>query len=339
MAGYRLIYGLAACVALTACKDGDADASTSTTSSGEAASESSSESGSETGTEQKVTPFRFVAMGDGGEGNTEQFAVSNAVEMVCQDAGGCDFVLYLGDNFYDDGVSSVDDMQFITKFEEPYANLDLPFWVVLGNHDYGEISNSWDKAMYELAYAETSDKFNLPAIWYDFEHKGVHFFGLDTNHLMWDRETSTQQGWLDGAVADMVAADTAAWSFAFGHHPYLSNGSHGNAGRYEGLTATIFAGLTVKEFFDQSVCGKVDGYLSGHDHNRQHFAQTCGTHFWVTGAAAKTKDFENRDDNPQLFGEDQKPGFLLVEVVDDQTLVTKFYDLDGNMDYEATVTK
>jgi hypothetical protein len=27
--------------------------------------------------------------------------------------------------------------QWQTKFEQPYANITLPFWVVLGNHDNG----------------------------------------------------------------------------------------------------------------------------------------------------------------------------------------------------------
>jgi tartrate-resistant acid phosphatase type 5 len=44
------------------------------------------------------------------------------------------------DNFYDEGVDSLDDEQFQTKFELPYADIDFPFWVVLGNHDYGELS-------------------------------------------------------------------------------------------------------------------------------------------------------------------------------------------------------
>ncbi len=50
---------------------------------------------------------------------------------------GCDFVQLLGDNIYDSGVGSTSDALWQSNFELPYAELDLPFWVVLGNHDYG----------------------------------------------------------------------------------------------------------------------------------------------------------------------------------------------------------
>src|SRR5688572_3744110 len=80
--------------------------------------------------------LRFVVLGDGGEGNDAQYLVGQAMAGVCAELG-CDFALYLGDNFYDTGVESVDDEQFQTKFEMPYADCDFPCYVVLGNHDYG----------------------------------------------------------------------------------------------------------------------------------------------------------------------------------------------------------
>ena len=70
---------------------------------------------------------RFVVLGDAGMGNQAQYDVAEAIKNVCAQRG-CDFALYLGDNFYDTGVSSIDDSQFIDKFELPYANLDFPFY-------------------------------------------------------------------------------------------------------------------------------------------------------------------------------------------------------------------
>src|SRR5690554_6651396 len=48
---------------------------------------------------------------------------------------GASFVLLTGDNIYEDGVTSVDDPRFLDSFEYPYQNLDLPFYLCLGNHD------------------------------------------------------------------------------------------------------------------------------------------------------------------------------------------------------------
>jgi hypothetical protein len=80
---------------------------------------------------------RLLAVGDVGDGNSAQRRVARAMSERCALAGGCDAVLLLGDNFYDRGVSGLDDRQWLTKFEEPYALpfLDVPFYAVLGNHD------------------------------------------------------------------------------------------------------------------------------------------------------------------------------------------------------------
>ena len=86
-------------------------------------------------------------MGDTGKGNTGQQDVANAVARKCA-ASGCDFVQLLGDNIYESGVTSVTDAQWQTKFEKPYMGISQPFYVVLGNHDYGGngAGNEFDKA-------------------------------------------------------------------------------------------------------------------------------------------------------------------------------------------------
>jgi len=279
-------------------------------------------------------PVRFVVLGDGGEGNDNQYMVADQVEQICA-MRGCDFALYLGDNFYDDGVESTDDDQFSTKFEMPYADLDFPFYVVFGNHDYGINSFDWYKAEFEVEYTEYSDKWTLPDLWYDFDVSNVHFFGLDTTRMMWDKDVDQQQGWFDQAIA----ASDAEWKIAFAHHPYLSNGAHGNAGNYEGFPwPDQVSGGDVEDFMDDSFCGKVDFYFCGHDHNRQWLESKCGVELVVSGAAAKTTDFEHRDDNPVFWEDDQLPGFMWVEI-DGDTLTGIFYDRTGKLDFERTITK
>lgn len=288
--------------------------------------------------------LRFVALGDGGEGNDIQFAVAATVGNLCAARGGCDFALYLGDNFYDDGVDDVEDDQFQDKFEEPYAGLDFRFWVVLGNHDYGGNGAGYEeaKANLQVDYTTMSSKWTMPGRHYEFQVPAdagpadaptVDLFGLDTNWVMYNGDEA-QQRWLDGAIA----ASGASWRIAYGHHPFISNGQHGNAGEYEGIPfIPIVSGANVRDFMEDSVCGKVDLYISGHDHNRQWLEPTCGTEFVVSGTAAKTTDLVGRD-TPTLFETDVDGGFLLVEITGN-TLVGELYDQQGTLEFSRTITK
>ncbi len=321
----------------TSTQPGTTDATTATTTpppADSSAGDGSSSGGPPSDGESGVV--RFIALGDSGEGNEAQQLVANAAELVCE-ADGCDFALLLGDNFYDVGVTSVDDPQFITKFELIYQNLGIPFYVILGNHDYGTLANDWPRGQYQIDYAAQNPNWIMPAFWYTFssESGDTQFFAMDTQRMMWDHQTDEQWAWFD----ETMAASTASWKVAFGHHPYISNGSHGNAGNYEGIPAIDFiSGGVVKEFVDTRVCGQIDVYFSGHDHNRQAFDPVCGTYFIVSGAAAKVSDFEFRDDNPTAWGDDQAEGFVWVEITG-QTFTARFYDYTGLLDYEQSFTR
>lgn len=285
----------------------------------------------------EVSRVRFVALGDAGEGNTAQFEVSRVIEQVCADRG-CDFALYLGDNIYSNGVDGVDDDQFRTKFEEPYANLAFPFWVTLGNHDFGEIPLQFWKTDYQVEYTRFSDKWTLPDHFYTFSSEHAQFFSMDTNMIMLGLDwTQDQGGWID----DELSRSSATWKIAFGHHPYISNGEHGNAGNYEGAWfdfTGIVRGDNVRDYFHDHLCGKVDVYFSGHDHSRQWLEPACGMEFVVSGAGAKLDQLPARDGNLTRFEDNSQPGFIWVEIVD-RTMNLAFYRQDGSLDYEGSLTK
>ncbi len=276
---------------------------------------------------------RFVAIGDTGKGNQGQVDVANAIAAKCA-ADGCDFVQLLGDNIYDSGVDSTSDTQWQTKFEVPYANVDLPFWVVLGNHDYGGNGAGTDfgKGQNEIDYTNVSSKWNLPAAYYRRTVGHVEFFALDTNMAMFhqaDQQATAVQGW--------IAASTATWKIGLGHHPYLSNGPHGNAGEYDGLEfVPITNGAGVKNLLEDTVCGTTDLYLSGHDHSRQYLVGTCtGAELIVSGAGASTTELPGSE--PAWF-QSVELGFLYVAIVGD-TLTAEFIDTNGVVNYSRTIQK
>ena len=198
---------------------------------------------------------RFVAFGDAGEGNTTQYFVADAIKSVCDTKGGCQFAIGLGDNVYDVNPISVYDTAFETKFELPYQNIDFPFFMSLGNHDndlifdgLGGFNLSGDvQVAYTFRTVKLSDKWQMPDRFYHFSapHEAqdylVDFFVLDTNPLIStpdivpdfeiEQYKQIQKNWFESSIAQ----STGAWKIAYGHHPFISNGQHGNAGAYDGI--------------------------------------------------------------------------------------------------------
>lgn len=283
-------------------------------------------------------PIRFIAVGDTGKGNDGQVAVARAMERKCRESG-CDFVWLLGDNIYNSGVSSVTDPAWNKLFERPYAAIQLPFYAVLGNHDYGLLSYQASRGMNEVAYTKVSSKWKMPDAHYSFVRQNTAFIGLDTESVrVGSTENGDQTAWYRRTKGELRAPGVD-WVIAAGHHPYRSNGPHGNAGSYDGMTFSSNAsGAKVKSFFDDEVCGSVDVYLSGHDHSRQWLKNTlCGAELIVSGAGATTTDIA-RTDNPVHFQDDSELGFLYV-VIDGRRLTGQFVDARGNVNFERTITK
>lgn len=278
---------------LDALNDTNQDAGATSSSGGgtSSGSGSTSSSGGASGLPDAAAPedVRFLAIGDTGKGTEGQKAVAAAMVKKCATVR-CDFVVMLGDNIYDSGADSADDPQFKTKFEDIYAALNLNFYVVLGNHDYGGngAGTSFGKGKNEVDYTAKSAKWKMPAAHYHFTKGDIEFFALDTNLQMFGRDAQQKVD-----VDQWLAASTSPWKIALGHHPYKSNGPHGNAGSYDRVP---FLGNGVKNFLEDHVCNRVDLYLSGHDHSMQWLTDKCGTTaLGVSGAGAEVTTLTTRN--------------------------------------------
>lgn len=285
---------------------------------------------------------RFVALGDTGEGNTAQRLVSEAMEKVCKEAGGCEFAVGLGDNIYDDQPTHTYEAAFEMRFELPYANLEFPFFMSLGNHDndlafdgLGSFNHAGDiQVAYTYRTDKPSNKWQMPDRYYHYSaplkdsQPLADFFVLDSNPLLSVLEIAPdyavnaykqkQSEWF----ASQYASSQAPWKIAYTHHPYVSNGRHGNAGFYDGvppletLTNRV-SGAVYRKWFEENICGKVDLYLAGHDHDMQflHASPECGkTLFIVSGAGAKSRSFKDAGRNPVYWQQDNTTGFFLIEL-------------------------
>jgi Calcineurin-like phosphoesterase len=181
----------------------------------------------------------LLVIGQTGEGNAAQSCVAQGMSSRCLAAPGgtCTAVLMGGDNFFDEGVSSVDDPQWTEKFEVPYDRPGLegvPFYAVLGNADYDPFNVSHDgnkQAQIDYTFLpvgagaghRASDKWHMPAAWYDVVLGGglVHLFALDT----WDTQGAPPAGQA-GDMQARVAASSAPWKLVLGHFARFTSGSH-----------------------------------------------------------------------------------------------------------------
>ncbi|MFZ3560834.1 metallophosphoesterase [Streptomyces sp. BH055] len=290
--------------------------------------------------------LNVLITGDAGTGTPDQFAVAAAARKLCEERG-VDLAIGLGDNIYENGPEDDLDDEFATKFEEPNKGIDVPWLMVLGNHDTsGVIPGSGghpSRGDHETAYHRHSARWYMPDRYYRVaaprQDPVAEFFAIDTTPLSsyvlqtdpeyhWDGPFAHQQrAWL----ADALAASRARWKFVFAHHPLRNNGTHGNAGAYEGVTCGDYmSGKHVKKLYEEVVCGRAEFILSGHDHTLQILdtgADHHGTQQIVCGAAAKTKGKGNQAENKEFWAAYDTLGFMMLSINADR-VVTDAYTVD-----------
>ncbi|MEU4797959.1 metallophosphoesterase [Streptomyces sp. NPDC023327] len=293
--------------------------------------------------------YAVLLTGDAGTGEEAQYAVAAAAREVCR-AEGVGLAVGLGDNIYENGPESDHDTEFRTKFEDPNSGLDVPWLMVLGNHDCSGLipGSGGDPARgdREVSYAKGSPRWYMPSRYYNVALPAagegdpvVEFFALDTNpvssyvaqpdpHYHWNGPyMRAQRSWLDGALK----ASRARWKIVLGHHPYLNNGKHGSAGSYDGFVIGHYtSGIHLKELYEEVVCGRADLILSGHDHTLQILeptTRTGGTRQIVCGAAGKAGDGKAHFTHPAAWQNFSDHGFMVLKV-SERAMTVDAYTVD-----------
>lgn len=189
----------------------------------------------------------FLSFGDWGSGTTDQRAVADAAAKYCK-AQPCEFVLTLGDNFYQFGVGSTRDRKWQTYYKDVYKNLNLPFYAVIGNHDErGSIRAQID-------YGKIDPMWRMPGEYYSIKVPDaaatpiIEIFVINNGD---DEFQPAEKAWLEKALSQ----SKATWKVLALHMPVISNGHHGD--NPSGINDTLVP----------VICGKVNLVLSGHDHS------------------------------------------------------------------------
>jgi tartrate-resistant acid phosphatase type 5 len=152
------------------------------------------------------------------------------------------FVISLGDNFYENGVTGISDelwdSAWFSVFIKPFPSLQTISWLsVLGNHDYYAGMNG---AKSQIEMTNYSKNWVMPAndyYSYDKHTSSYHIF-IDTIKIypeLYDKTkgfyTQTDSEHTLAILENMLIHAkklNSRWIFVYGHYHLFSNGHYGN---------------------------------------------------------------------------------------------------------------
>lgn len=235
----------------------------------------------------------FVAFGDWGKRSVIQDRIADLLSRLPRPDG----VLALGDNFYEMGVSSVDDPLWEAVFMNMYNRIGIPWYPVFGNHDYHLNPQAQiDFSKKFPGWCFSNRFYDHCFYWGPSFDESVHLIALDTVTLA--RETSRKNMAPYHVTLPSIEDDQLQWlestlqksrsryKIVIGHYPVFS------AGRIHGDTPELKEKLV--PLFERY---HVDAYLSGHDHCLDYQRIGCTTYI-VSG----TGSMISGTNNPTLSG-------------------------------------
>ncbi len=248
--------------------------------------------------------FSLVFVGDWGTSNRAERVVADAIGAWCKHAP-CDAGAFLGDNFYPDGVASVDDPLWASAWLAMYDPLGIVFHPALGNHDH--LGNT----AAQVEYSALSTRWAMPDTTYVWHGGVVDFFVIDT-----DVFDMAQARWLDGELS----ASNAAWKVVYGHHPVYSNGYHGNNTALKRMLLPVLVNRGAQL------------YLAGHDHDKQVLKTEEAVGWIVVGTGA---DVRPTLSGPNTVYASSRPGFGYLQFTSSEAHL-QLITADGKVEFETT---
>lgn len=235
---------------------------------------------------------------DMGVGSDAQLAVAKGMKCAAQRSAPR-AVFSLGDQFYGNGVSSVDDPQFEFKWTSVYTDpaLDVPWYPALGDHDQcGDVEA-------QVQFSKVHERWQMPSAYYE---KIFGFAGGDVQLVVvdWVRlEGMFADSPQDRRFGDLLRDDQAGketsdrhwewlretlrngnptWRVVVGHRPVISVAER--SARDDLLfPAEARTRLALRELMEST---GVDLWINGHDHTVQVACSETGhskTHFVTAG--------------------------------------------------------
>ncbi|KAJ3697433.1 hypothetical protein LUZ61_001138 [Rhynchospora tenuis] len=276
----------------------------------------------------------ILVVGDWGrKGTYNQSLVAEQMGKVGKELD-IDFVISVGDNFYEDGLTGLDDEAFEQSFSEIYTadSLQKPWYTVLGNHDYrGDVIAQLSPVL------QMVDPRFICMRSFIVNAEIVDFFLVDTTPFVvkyWTKPKDHHYDWRDVApretyIANLLQnldyslkASSARWKIVVGHHTMRSVSKHGDT---EELLQYVLPVLKTNG---------VDFYINGHDHCLEHISSTDSPlQYFTSGGGSKAWRgvYTPNADKLQFFYDGQ--GFMSLKLTEYHADFA-FYDVEGQELYK-----
>ncbi|KAF8650808.1 hypothetical protein HU200_063713 [Digitaria exilis] len=213
-----------------------------------------------------------LAVGDWGRrGQFNQSMVAEQMGIIGKKMD-IDFVVNVGDNFYKNGLTGVDDKAFEESFTNIYTaeSLQKPWYTILGNHDYRgdalaqlspvlrNLDSRWICMKSFVVNAEVADFFFI-----DTTPFVLKYWNEPKNDTYDWRGVAPREAYIANVLKDLNAAlkqSKATWKIVIGHHAIRSVSNHGDTQEL------------VQQLLPILKANGVDMYINGHDHCLEHIS-------------------------------------------------------------------
>ncbi|CAJ1939040.1 unnamed protein product [Sphenostylis stenocarpa] len=267
----------------------------------------------------------FLVIGDWGrKGAYNQSQVSFQMGVFGEKLN-IDFVISTGDNFYDNGLTDIDDPAFDDSFTKIYtsSSLNKQWYSVLGNHDYrGNVEAQLSPVLRNLdkrwlclrSFILNAD--TTPFVDKYFTEPGDHVYD-------WSGIRPRKQ-YISNLLKEVDLAlqeSNARWKIVVGHHTIRSAGQHGNTDEL------------VKQLLPILQANNIDLFINGHDHCLQHISSVDSG-----GGSKAWRGVVNWWNPEEMKFYYDGQGFMSVQITETEIDVV-FYDVFGHVLHKWNTSK
>nr|CAB3489992.1 unnamed protein product [Digitaria exilis] len=241
-----------------------------------------------------------LAVGDWGRrGQFNQSMVAEQMGIIGKKMD-IDFVVNVGDNFYKNGLTGVDDK----AFEESFTNIYT--------------AESLQKPWYTNFFFIDTTPFVLK------------YWNEPKNDTYDWRGVAPREAYIANVLKDLNAAlkqSKATWKIVIGHHAIRSVSNHGDTQEL------------VQQLLPILKANGVDMYINGHDHCLEHISSRDSSIQYLTsggGSKAWRGSFTPNTDKLEFFYDGQ--GFMSLQLTKTEAHLA-FYDVAGTVLHSWGLTK